>query len=241
MGFADTHGRARVSTTWPEGFGVCDDCGEWYNRVDLRAQYEYAGRDLIFLGYYKCRTCLDEPQPQLLTPILPRDPVPIIEPRPEATAIDFGLMGFTQFTLNPPILADQLPKPDPAKAQVLAAVAALSGVPTPAPFGDNSGILSAAVTTLPLVKASPNRSWIVIYNPSVTQLVVSTGQAAFAGDPFAIILGPGNALLWATAQGGPPPTTSALTVNGYLAGQPVWVFQKPGAGGISPYIPVLFP
>lgn len=77
-------GRARVSTRHPEAFGVCDTCGFVYNRVQLVEQMEYQGNDVRPTGFLVCTsTCNDMPQPQFSTPILPNDPYPILNPRPD--------------------------------------------------------------------------------------------------------------------------------------------------------------
>lgn len=77
-------GRARVSTRTPQAFGICDTCGFLYNRVQLVDQMEYFGNTIRPTGFLVCTaTCNDLPQPQLSTPVLPNDPYPIINPRPE--------------------------------------------------------------------------------------------------------------------------------------------------------------
>lgn len=119
---------------------------------------------------------------------------------------------------------------DPAKPQVLAAVAALSGIATPAQFGDSSGTLAAPNQRQQIVQPNPQRNWIVIYNPSNNPLIVSTGNADFSGDPKAMLLGPGNALFWAQDQGGGPVYQGAMTAIGYLAKQPFFVFEAPTEG-----------
>ena len=78
------NGFARVRARSPEAFGICDTCGFQFNRTDLVAQMEYQGNALQKTGFMVCtRTCNDVPQPQLTTPILPNDPYPILDPRPE--------------------------------------------------------------------------------------------------------------------------------------------------------------
>lgn len=111
MGFGDIHGRARADVSSPQAFGECDECGEWFNRVDLRKQMEYSGTRQFWTGFLVCQHCLSEPQPQFLTPILPGDPKPVIQPRPDAPSLNFGLQGFTLFTIVPAILAQAPPPP----------------------------------------------------------------------------------------------------------------------------------
>lgn len=78
------HGRARVSASAPQAFGRCDRCGIWYNRVDLVPETEWFGNELRPTGQIVCtRTCEDEPFPFYRPVILPPDPLPVLNPRPE--------------------------------------------------------------------------------------------------------------------------------------------------------------
>lgn len=60
----------------------------WYNLVDLQWQFQYAGPNLQNIRLLVCRNCYDTPQPQLKPRILPPDPVPVLNARPEYFAID---------------------------------------------------------------------------------------------------------------------------------------------------------
>lgn len=75
------HGRASVSSSEPRAFGCCDGCNFIYNRHELSMQFEWGGRSLLATGFYKCEMCLDEPNPQLRSIVLPPDPVPVYQPR----------------------------------------------------------------------------------------------------------------------------------------------------------------
>jgi hypothetical protein len=83
MAYASKAGRARVSSRRPQAQAVCDRCGIWYNHVDLRWQYDWAGTSLINRRFLVCLRCYDKPQQQLRAIILPADPVPIRNPRIE--------------------------------------------------------------------------------------------------------------------------------------------------------------
>lgn len=77
-------GRARVSPQNPASFGVCQRCGIWYNLKDLVFQHDWRGLKLQNTQLLVCTvTCLDKPSPQLRPIILPPDPVPVMNPRPE--------------------------------------------------------------------------------------------------------------------------------------------------------------
>jgi hypothetical protein len=82
------HGRASVDPSNPSSFGVCDRCGFWYNLRDLRWQYQWAGLTLINLRLLVCDPCYDTPAPFLKTIIIPPDPAPIFNTRPEPFSID---------------------------------------------------------------------------------------------------------------------------------------------------------
>lgn len=82
------HGRARVDPSNPQAFGACDRCGFLYNLADLGYQFQWAGTELVNKRIRVCETCMDEPSMFLKTGILPPDPLPVIDARPEPYAID---------------------------------------------------------------------------------------------------------------------------------------------------------
>ena len=75
------HGRASVSSRNPQAFGICDRCGFLYNHNKLQWQFDYAGAGLINKRILVCTPCLDTPQNQLRSIVLPQDPTPIENPR----------------------------------------------------------------------------------------------------------------------------------------------------------------
>lgn len=82
------HGRARVNPTNPEAFAICDRCGALYNHVDLSFQFDYRGMELKNTGRLVCRPCTDIANEQLKPRIIPADPTPIMNARPENYAVD---------------------------------------------------------------------------------------------------------------------------------------------------------
>lgn len=77
-------GRALVNQRNPSAHAVCDRCGFRYNRSDLVWQYQWEGVKLQNLRLLVCaRTCNDIPQAALKTIIIPPDPLPVYNPRPE--------------------------------------------------------------------------------------------------------------------------------------------------------------
>jgi hypothetical protein len=81
-------GRAHVNPNAPVSQAVCDRCGIWYSITDLKWQYQWAGPQLQNLRLLVCHICLDVPQEQLKPRILPPDPMPTLNARPEAFLID---------------------------------------------------------------------------------------------------------------------------------------------------------
>ncbi len=77
------HGNARADRRNPRAWGVCDKCGFLYNKRDLQFQYIWAGPRTDNTNMLVCNTCLDDLQEQLRVIVLPADPNPVSNPRPE--------------------------------------------------------------------------------------------------------------------------------------------------------------
>ena len=86
--------------------------------MDLQPQFQWAGASLINLRLLVCRRCLDTPQPQLRSIIVPADPPTIVNARVEQFAADEAITAYgSQYAigapagLNPlaqmPLVADQ--------------------------------------------------------------------------------------------------------------------------------------
>lgn len=82
------HGRARVDPSSPRAWGTCDRCGFNHNLENLTYQFQYAGTGLINTRLRVCSRCLDVPSEFLRTIVLPPDPLPVHDPRPEPYTID---------------------------------------------------------------------------------------------------------------------------------------------------------
>jgi hypothetical protein len=75
---------ASVSRTRPEALGNCDRCDFTYNLKDLKWQFQWMGPKLQNLRILVCPSCMDAPQMQLRTILIPPDPIPYQNPRPDA-------------------------------------------------------------------------------------------------------------------------------------------------------------
>lgn len=224
-------GRARVSTRSPTALAECDRCSLWWNRVSLSRQYQWGGSRLFDTGYLVCRDCLDVPQQQFRTPILPADPRPIINPRisknitPVPSTVGLPLpitpenQGFSPYQIGPATFIGGLP----TQAGVLASVAALSGVPTPA-VTLHVVPLSPANITVQLLPANAARTFLLIFNPTQlpAQFSLATATLGALGN---LSVGPNEAYFWATAQGLQPVYQGAITAIGVYAPLPLWVWE----------------
>lgn len=76
------HGKyASVNPQDPVAFSQCDRCSFWYNRTELSWQSQWAGQQLFNIQILVCDRCLDVPNEQLRTIILPPDPPPVLNAR----------------------------------------------------------------------------------------------------------------------------------------------------------------
>jgi hypothetical protein len=82
------HGRASISRSNPRAQGVCDRCGFRYSHHQLKWQFDWAGARLQNKYILVCSGCLDVPQENIRTIVLPPDPMPITNPRPEQFVSD---------------------------------------------------------------------------------------------------------------------------------------------------------
>lgn len=80
-------GRGSVNARNPRPLAVCDRCSFVYNIDALTWQYQWSGVKLQNLRLLVCPECLDKPQPQLKTIVIPPDPMPVLNPRPEQYAV----------------------------------------------------------------------------------------------------------------------------------------------------------
>lgn len=93
------HSRAKVNPRNPKSWGRCDRDGLIYNLRDLVWDYQWEGNRLVNLRFLVCRRCRDIPNQQLRSRILPADPVPVLNARPE----NYALIMAGGFVQPPPI------------------------------------------------------------------------------------------------------------------------------------------
>lgn len=152
--------------------------------------------------------------------------MPKVNPRPSydvtapAPAVSPGNLGFSQY-----VLGSSVPGLYPTtKPEVLAQVAALSGIPTPTYF-DRSITISRTNTSLPLLTAQATRYWMLLYNPTNAMVQVALPGPAAWGTITNLILGPGEAYFWATAQNFGTVYLGAMTAVGLTPDMPFWCWE----------------
>lgn len=77
------HSQAYASQTRPEAWGQCDRCNRTYLHKNLTFQKKWQGIQLANLFVLVCWECYDKPQENIRTLIIPPDPIPIMNARPE--------------------------------------------------------------------------------------------------------------------------------------------------------------
>lgn len=75
--------RTTTDPTQPSAWGTCDRSGFILDHRNMRQQFEWAGTKLINKQLLVAPDMEDRPNRQLGTIILPPDPVPILNARPE--------------------------------------------------------------------------------------------------------------------------------------------------------------
>ena len=88
MAFHPSPKGARTDPTNPQAWATCDRTGFIQNHVNLCWQYEWAGNQLINKRLLIRPQSLDKPNPQFRALVLPPDPKPIMNARPEPYTID---------------------------------------------------------------------------------------------------------------------------------------------------------
>jgi hypothetical protein len=79
-------------------WATCDACGFIHNHPDLAWQRQWAGLQIINLRTLVCPRDLDVPNEAIRTIILPSDPDPVLDARPEQYGVDEGL--YASFTAS---------------------------------------------------------------------------------------------------------------------------------------------
>ncbi len=106
------YGHAQVDRRRPQAFGTCDRCGIQYQRKDLRYQFDFqGGASMTNLQLLVCHSCYDKPAQFNKLLVIPPDPLPVPNSRPEPYETDFTNVRMLQNGLEngstPRILEDE--------------------------------------------------------------------------------------------------------------------------------------
>jgi hypothetical protein len=90
MSYMGGNSRAPVDASHPSAWAICDRCGFLYAKSALQWQFYWAGLTLANTRFLVCQPCLDIPNPQFKTIILPPDPPPVLNARVADWAAEAG-------------------------------------------------------------------------------------------------------------------------------------------------------
>ena len=171
----------------PRALGVCDYCGQTYHLGELKYIFQWAGAQLQNQHFRVCCRCWDLPQEQLRSIILPPDPIPVADPRPEYYTMDNGLQGFVQNTLNPEAPLQSGPQ------VIQNGVTQGWALPIPALTFEAITIFEPFVPQK-ILSANANRTYLLVYNPEVYQAGVGRSTNIAFGSPSIVMCGCATAL-----------------------------------------------
>lgn len=236
MGLGNYAGRARLDRNRPSAQAECDRCGVWYNLDVLSKQYQWQGVALSWIGYLVCNRCNDVPQEQMKTLILPVDPLPRINPRPSPDVTPpfyFGSPPTSPFNQGWSVFELGMAAPKNGmypivKADVLAAVAMVSGIQTPTNLVDHSTVIARGVPTQ-ILGANSFRTWVLIYNPTNRIVQFSLGSVTWGGLSN-LQIGAGEAYLWSLYQNLAPVYAGNISAVGQQPNQALYVWDTGSSG-----------
>ena len=79
---------AQVDPSNPRAWGTCDRCGFIWNLYRLDYQFEWQGPELQNTRYRVCPICEDVPFQHNRPIVVPLDPEPVADPRPQQYAVE---------------------------------------------------------------------------------------------------------------------------------------------------------
>lgn len=82
-------GRAVADPGAPAAYAICDRCGFRYNQDRLHFQYDWCGPRLQNLRLLVCDRCYDRPFEHNRPIVVPPDPLPIRNPRPDLNLLTY--------------------------------------------------------------------------------------------------------------------------------------------------------
>jgi hypothetical protein len=243
MSYASQSGRAKTSATNPQAHAICDRCGFRYNHAELKWQYDWRGAMIQNIRILVCDTCLDTPQEQLRSIVVPADPTPIVNARVQ----DFETAETNYQTVSaPPTIDPQTGIPIPGNTTL---VTQDGQQLTTQPYGPPVGLTQPAVmplkgTTqyavkLPALSVSANGTTVITVTCSSPHGLTTNDQISVEGVTnvkacgfYSVTVTTATAFTYETAQVIPAgalltPTTRIITAS---VGLPYGYTQIPQVG-----------
>lgn len=216
-------GHASVSSKRPVAYAVCDRCGMRYNRTDLAWQFDWEGPRLQNLRLLVCYDCQDKPFEHNRPIVVPPDPVPVRNPRPDLNMLLPPKSHFDRPESIGPVpitlgtIADTFPQTETGAMDV---TARLTGFQFPTSWISNSQTLQPQVTTT-IVPVLANQ-WLWLYSPYGGNIMI--GQSPYVnGALLNIQMGPGQVYFANPGDGFGSLPTTALQAVALSGQQPIFV------------------
>lgn len=194
-----------------------------YNRTDLAWQFDWEGPRLQNLRLLVCSRCMDKPFEHNRPIVVPPDPVPVKNPRPDLNQLLHPKTSFDRPANLGPVsiplgtINDTFPQ---TESDAMDVTSALTGFQFPASWNDNSQTLAPQTPTI-VIPAIATK-WIWLYTPWGANIIL--GQTPYVnGALLNISMGPGQIYLGAPANGFGSLPTTALSAVALSGAQPIFV------------------
>lgn len=149
-------------------WATCDGCGFVWNHPDLDWNREWAGLQIVNKRTLVCPRCNDIPNEAIRTLILPPDPIPVLNPRPEQYGVDEAL--YASFTAS---IAPGTNLQFPDVVAILTVTAVLSGEVSTGASLSGAGVAAGTVVG-PQLGGGPPPGGKGTYAVTPAQTVLST-------------------------------------------------------------------
>lgn len=221
MAYASLQGRASPKRG---AAAVCDRCGRVDNHINLQWQNDWRGPVIQNLRILVCRECLDRPQQQLRAIVVPADPVPIMNARPQDFAnaeTDYRAVAYAPMTdpaTGIPVYPDVLRVTEDCENRTLIPYGVPAGLEQQAIMplgfagqGFGAGPLVPLGVVLPVLSATASGTTVTITCSSVHNLQpgaqISVAGLTAGNGFYTVAVPTATVFTYQTAQ----PVTPALT------------------------------
>lgn len=201
-------------------------CGFWYNRIDLRFQYQWRGTQLTNIYILVCERCLDIPTDQNRQIILPADPTPVYFPSVEDFAGDeTDYRSTVPGTIDPitgiPVPSTTLRVTEDCENRITQPIGVPDGLEQAAVMPYNGGVQKSFGVPLALLSVIANGTATIAVTCSAPHGLVTDGQISAQGLTaangfYSVIVISATAFAYTTAANVPAgslltPTTRIVT------------------------------